>query len=375
MADETPKNPWYSMLVRFLPINWRALVAWAAVALVTLAINFVRGPDEEKLPIPEPPVPEFPDGWFTPTEEDRQNTLKTEGVFVFSKTPAAAIGDDENTDAPLWRFYAKQHNKPFPARNQGQIGSCVSFGFAGAIETTLASQAALKRGPAQIAVPDVVQEVIYGGSRVDANGGRVPFNGDGSTGAFAVKWLSTGGIIARGKYGVHNLEAYSVDLCRKWGQQGVPSDIKPECVKNLCKYALVRSADEARKALQQGYAISVCSSQGFNQTRDSEGFLQPQGTWMHCMFIAGYRGGDRKGFLIVNSWGADWVRGPKGSFSDIPDGSFWAEPSVVDRMLKQEDSFAISGVGGFARSKIKPEDWIVHHKHKGMMLAVFAIAP
>ena len=94
-------------------------------------------------------------------------------------------------------------------------------------------------------------------------------------------------------------------------------------------------------------------------TRDADGFLRPRGTWMHCMCIAGYQGGKRPGFLLVNSWGNRWLSGPPGRFADIPEGSFWADFNVVDRMLKQGDSYAVAGVEGFRRRKIDPSDWIV----------------
>ncbi len=380
MADELPQpepqptptvRPWY---VKLLPTNWRSFVVWVVMASSAAVYNSCRGPNDEPLPIPEPPVPVWPDGWFKPDPEDTQNVLALKGVWRFEDTEAGAmVGADD--DAPVWRFYAKVHGHAFPARNQGEVGSCVSFGFSGAVEMSLAAQLILKRGPPQTPVHDVVQEIIYAGSRVEVNGGRVPFVGDGSTGAWAVKWLSTGGIIARGKYGSLDLSEYSVERCRTWGDKGVPTELKPDAKKNLCTYALVKSAAAAKKALQQGYPIAVCSNQGFQNTRDNDGFLQPQGNWGHCMLIAGYRN-DRAGFLIANSWGPDWVKGPKGQFADIPDGSFWAESAVVDRMLKQEDSFAISGVSGFKKAKIPPEDWIVVRPQQPRRFDhVFALAP
>jgi hypothetical protein len=80
------------------------------------------------------------------------------------------------------------------------------------------------------------------------------------------------------------------------------------------------------------------------------------------MCIGGYQGGTRKGFLIINSWGSGWVRGPPGKFDDIPPGSFWADYAVVDRMLRQQDSYAVSDVSGFKRRKIVPDDWIVKER-------------
>jgi hypothetical protein len=382
MADETPQptpqgdpslfQQWLALVKKLLPTNWRAIVAWAVMSLGIAGVNFLRGPADQ-IDIPPPPTPIWPDGWVPPDERDTKDVLALEGVWKFDDTPAHDLAGGEDDDAPLWRLYAALHGKSYPAVDQGQIGSCVGQGFAGAIAHSLAAQAILKRGPPQRKAALVVSEMIYAGSRVEVNGGRVPFFGDGSTGAWAVKWLSTGGILERGIHGQHDLSAYSVERCRVWGERGVPDELEPEAKKNLCQYALITNATDARKALQQGYAISVCSNQGFNNIRDSDGFLKAQGTWNHCMFVAGYRGGSRKGFLVVNSWGDKWVNGPKGKWDDIPAGSFWADWDVMDRMLKQGDSFGISGVGGFKKQRIDPADWIV--KRAAFVQPVLAIWP
>jgi hypothetical protein len=116
---------------------------------------------------------------------------------------------------------------------------------------------------------------------------------------------------------------------------------------------------------------AVCSDVGFGDVggdaliRDVEGYLKPRGVWMHCMGIAGYQGGPRPGFLLVNSWGSRWLGGPPGRFTDIPEGAFWADFTVVDRMLRQGDSYAVAGVDGFRKRKIDPSDWIVSPSPNG----------
>ena len=125
--------------------------------------------------------------------------------------------------------------------------------------------------------------------------------------------------------------------------------------------ALVKTTDEAKKALGQGYALFICSDVGFGSrgpyTRDSDGFLRASGQWMHCMAVIGYRA-DKKGYLILNSWGDRWVGGPAGKYSDIPNGSFWCDEPTMARILSQGDSYAVSGVKGFPRRKIQIDDWI-----------------
>lgn len=371
---------WFNQLALILPNNWRQIVQWLILFAIITGINWIRGGKAAPIPVPEPPLPLFlvvPDGsideptmeelqrrgvkvhctgWKKPTQEETDATLRVLQQPHFRDTEAGNVvmGDD---DFPVWRLAIKGRRSGIPARDQGQIGSCVSFGFAAAIEYTMAAQSAIGKQVQEL--PDICQEAIYAGSRVEVNGGRVPFNGDGSTGAWGAKWLeTTGGALARGKYGALDLTAYSVFRCKQWGTRGVPDELEPEARKHKAKCSLVTSAAEAKKALAQGYAIAVCSDQGFSNTRDADGFARAQGSWAHCMAIIGYRA-DKPGFLILNSWGPSWITGAKGKFDDIPDGSFWATEATVDRMLKQRDSYAVANADGFRKRKIDPSDWIV----------------
>jgi hypothetical protein len=73
----------------------------------------------------------------------------------------------------------------------------------------------------------------------------------------------------------------------------------------------------------------------------------------NCMAIVGVRGGGRPGAFLLNSWGGSAHRGPVGLGNPSPAG-FWADAAVVDRMLKQGDSWAFSGFAGFPARKL---DW------------------
>ena len=238
---------------------------------------------------------------------------------------------------------AKQVRGSFlPARDQGQVGSCVSFGTATAIEHLMLVQIA--RGD-MADYHDLAQEVIYGGSRVEIGGGRI--RGDGSVGAWAAQFVQKFGVVTRDKHGKYDLLTYSESRCREWGRTGVPDDLEPLAKESPVKGITgIRNAEEAMKALIQGYPIAVCSDQGFASTRDKDGFARASGSWAHCMAVLGYRDAPRKGFLICNSWGPTWISGPKGSI-DIPDGCFWCEYSTFDRMCKQNDTWAFSDAVGF----------------------------
>lgn len=374
MSDPTPapavQGRW-AWLVRLLPTNWRAFVAWAVTLLCVYVGNCIRAKNgQPPEPMPVPPVPVFPAepfGWRPPTDAERQAHLASLPAPRWGETEAGRGGPiDPEDDAPVWRFYAKVTGKPFPAHDQGPVGACVAFGTAAAAEFSLCARIHTRRGPPQQFVPNV-REAIYAGSRVNVDPANPIGGGDGSTGARASRWLQkgTGGLLPAGEYAGRALTGYDPRRCREWGDRGVPADLVPACRENPCQTTQVTSAIDARRALQQGYAVFVCSDVGFGDlgaepiARDADGFLRPRGVWPHCMAIAGYQGGTRKGFLIVNSWGPRWVGGPTGRFSDIPEGSFWADFGVVDRMLGQGDSFAVAGVEGFRRRKIEPADWIV----------------
>ena len=225
--------------------------------------------------------------------------------------------------------------------------SCGCFGTASAIEHLLCVQAA---NGANEDYRDLVQEVIYGGSRVEIGGGKI--RGDGSIGAWAAKFVSQYGVVPRGTHGTRNLSAYSESLCREFGRSGVPDDLEAIAKQHPVRsVALVRSWSECQAAIRNGYPIAVCSNQGFAMTRDRDGFCAPRGTWYHCMAIVGIRGGARPGAFVLNSWGANAHTGPLGLGDPSPAG-FWADATVVDRMLRQGDSWAFSDAVGFPARKL-----------------------
>jgi hypothetical protein len=360
---------WWKQFVR---LNAPQFLAWLLATLLVLLLNWANG---TRNPIPDPPVPIFeqpPDGWVPPTPEERQATLAALRVARFADTDAAQAADSD-ADAPVWRLATKGRGRPIPVRDQGKLGSCVSFGFSAAVEYTMASQVAI--GKQRQDLPDSCQETIYAGSRVDVNGGRCPIrpdrtgNRDGSTGAWAAKWIEqVGGVLPRGKYGNVDLTAYDVNRCRQWGDSGCPKELLADCKKHQAHTTLIGSTAELKKALQQGYAVGICSNVGYGNLtrgplhRDADGFLRASGQWGHCMAVIGYRS-DKRGFLILNSWGPNWVDGPKG-LGDEPDGSFWARDADVQRMLDQQDTYAVANADGFRRRKIQADDWIVQSKPK-----------
>jgi hypothetical protein len=350
--------------------NWKHYAMWAALALAAIAYNRLNGPGPEgDVPVPVPPpfeVPSDPFGWIPPTEEEYQRTLTWSPLFKNTEAGSQTEwGDDQTIKAYL--LYQKATGQPFGPYNQGPVGCCVSFGSGGAVEMSLAANVALHRGPPQ-RVDAIAREIIYGGGRINIR--RMDAGPEGMMGSWAAEWLNGYGAVGVTQ-GNPPFGAYSVQRCKQYEGRGVPSNIVALGKENPVKVALVSSAEDVKNALANGYFTFICSSVGFGPldrpcVRDAQGFLRedPRNPWPHCMFVAGYRG-DRRGFLIVNSWGAGWVQGPKG-LGDEPEGSFWCDWATVDRIVRGSrneppDSFSISLVGGFKKMLIEPSDWLILH--------------
>jgi hypothetical protein len=78
------------------------------------------------------------------------------------------------------------------------------------------------------------------------------------------------------------------------------------------------------------------------------------GTWAHCMMFAGVRWKPYPSLLCVNSWG-DCYSGDvdKALPVQIQRSAGWVRAETCTRMLKGEDSFALSGYSGFAPRKLE----------------------
>ena len=236
-----------------------------------------------------------------------------------------------------------------PAEAQ-KTGDCVSHSTRNAADVTRAVEIVIKGEP-EAFVARGATECIYG-----FRGHR----GQGMTCSGASKFISdVGGILLRKKYDWADLSTYNVNVGINWGGRGVPDEVKKEGAKHQVKtVSMVHTVEGARDALANGYAISVCSNQGFSSRRDSNGIAKAQGSWNHAMAWVGCDDTrerlDETLFLIQNSWGK-FNGGPK--VHDQPDGSFWIRQSVAERMLRQDGSFVYSNVDGFEPRNIDWGNW------------------
>lgn len=332
-----------------------ALATWLGLPAPEPVVVEVETPGEKLVVVDPGPLNGLAEGWIA--DPDAVVLVSAElPIKVFADTPAGAVMmEDLPKSVYGWKAYETLFARPPPIKDQSDIGSCVSFGTNTAVERTLAAEIVRRKGQSA-EWTRFVEEATYGGSRVEVGGGRI--RGDGSIGAWAAQFVTKWGMVPRKQYPTRDLTSYSTALCRDWGQRGVPDEFEAVARKFPVKsFVQVKSWDEAKKACAQDYFIAVCSNQGFARNRDANGVARASGSWAHCMAIDGYHTeGGREYGHVVNSWDK-YFTGPNG-WGNPQEDSFWAEASVIDRMLRQGDSWAFSGVTGFPARK--PLDWNVH---------------
>ena len=179
--------------------------------------------------------------------------------------------------------------------------------------------------------------------------------GQGMSCARAATFVSeTGGILVRKNYeGVADFSKYNGNMGARWGSRGLPDNVIDVANDHQIKtVSLVKTVEEARDALANGYGLAVCSSYGFSNKRDKNGFARVSGSWAHCMaWIACDDTGSEPAFLVQNSWGK-WNDGGHPEWGKIPDGSFLIHADAAAGMLKQNGSYAFSQFDGFPVQKL-----------------------
>jgi hypothetical protein len=288
------------------------------------------------------------EGWIPPEERSYEVAKRHDELVSFARLFSSAAPSLADTGKGkivlLYKALQTVLGRPMSPREQA-IGDCVSWGFGHCVDVLSAVEIVL-RGEAERYLADCATEWIYGTSRVIQGQGRLR-NSDGSVGSWAQAAVKENGTLIRKDYGNGvNLSKYSGERAKDWGFKGLPFDLEKIADEHPVETtALVTSYEEARDSIANGYPIAVCSNVGFTMERDSEGFCRRKGSWAHCMAFTGVDdSSNRPGLLCQNSWG-DYLRG--GSRHDQPVGSFWVDADVADAMLRQSDSYALSGFKGY----------------------------
>jgi hypothetical protein len=224
-------------------------------------------------------------------------------------------------------------------------GDCVSHGTRNAVDITRAIEIHVHH-EREAWIARGATEAIYG-SR--GHGGQ------GMSCSRAAEFVSKlGGVLVRKNYDdVIDLSKYDSSIGSRWGSSGVPDSVKKLAQKHQVKtISNIRTIEEARDALANGYGINVCSGYGFSRTRNEKGIASPSGSWAHAMaWIACDDTGSEPLFLVQNSWGK-WNSGGHPDWGKIPDGSFLITADVAAGMLRGGGAFAFSAFDGFPLQKL-----------------------
>jgi intein/homing endonuclease len=225
------------------------------------------------------------------------------------------------------------------------VHNCVSHSTRNACDVTRAVEIDINKDR-EAWIAKGATEAIYG-----ARG----HGGEGMSCARAAEFVSKyGGILVRKNYpGIIDLSKYDGRLGAKWGGRGLPDNVLDLANDYQIKtVSLIKTVEEARDALANGYGLSVCSNYGFSNKRDAKGFAKPQGSWAHAMaWIACDDTGSEPAFLVQNSWGK-WNSGGHPEWGPIPDGSFLITADTAQGMLNGRAAYAFSDFDGFPLQKL-----------------------
>lgn len=294
-------------------------------------------------------------GW---TDENEKDFRLGDSDLIWEVPEWGGVGKGQTR--LLYKDYETVAGESYRPRNQNGAPSCVGQAVAAAVD--FLAHIEIRAGERERIPPAPASaEVIFGLSRIEI-GDVKRFGkkfGGGSHNIWAVRAIKEYGVVARLNYPSlgQDLRNPSPKKAIYFGRRGIPTGLEKVARLHPIKdYVSIDSYEECRAAIYMGYPVVVGSNQGFGDrplTRDSEGFLSPPkrlffpSKWNHSMVIIGVADQGRRGCLILNSWGTNWIRGPQ-RFGGEPAGSFWVDWDIIDRMVKQGDAFAIRGFVGYA---------------------------
>ena len=314
---------------------------------------------------------------YTPNPEENEQILADPDTPVYTLSPADAgrIRKTSRDSKPIILLEALLAIEKDWRRGAQGIGDCVSWGFELGASLATAVDIFVDGEPWKWE-GTYATEPLYGGGRVEARGRRTGGWSDGSYGGAQAKFMTKWGCLRRLNYSIatgndeHDLSKYDSRKAKNWGNWGCGGkDDGGELDTVAKKYPvkecyMVTSFEDAVSAIENGWPIAVCSGQGLGQ-RNNDGFAPPRGSWAHCMCFTGVRY-DKPGLLCTNSWGNSWGTsrpfgaGMEDTHDEIKKCSAWVDARTVDRMLRQRDSFIITGVKGLEPRDIKwRERWDV----------------
>jgi hypothetical protein len=284
----------------------------------------------------------FVGSWCDPEDTDKLLGELPHPLFGVAASDLYSTGEGK---VALLHKSIMDFDPTFGGHERQTTGDCVSHATRNAVDITRCHEI-IDGAQAESFEARGATEAIYG-SR--GHGGQ------GMSCSVAARFVhKTGGILLRKDYGFVDLSRYNSRTGQNWGRSGVPKDVLSEGKKHQVKtISMVKSVNEARDAIANGYALSVCSNYGFSSKRDKHGIARKSGSWNHAMSWISMDDSrelyDETLFLIQNSWGV-FNSGPKRF--DQPEGSFWVREKDAAGMLNQNGAWAYSDVDGFPPRKV-----------------------
>ena len=271
---------------------------------------------------------------FDPNDEQRFQKL----------APISTYRNSDGERMVFWNFTEKLLGKHIVNIPQ-EIGDCVSWGMRNACDC-LACFEIVKLGDGEEYKPSF-PPYFYGISRVQIGGGRLG-GSDGSLGIWAAKGVKEYGVLPTDDL----TSSYNGQIAKKWGSSGPPADKISEGKKHLIQeFARVRSYDELKQALMNGYPATIASMRGFNMQLQfdpdtNKHWFTGRDSWPHQMAILGIDDNPKRpGVFRMNSWG-DNAHGPQ---KDGPLGGGWQDANDIDKELRDNGTECIvySAFNGF----------------------------
>jgi len=262
---------------------------------------------------------------------------------LFGDASGKIVGSGKGKLSLPYKSVLKFDKKAYEERQT--TGDCVSHGTRNACDVSRAVEIDIK-GEREAWIARGATEAIYG---------YRGHGGEGMSCSRAAEFVTkAGGILLRKNYPkVIDLSKYNSTIGTNWGVRGVPDGVLDLANDHQIKtVSLIKTVEEARDALANGYGLAVCSNYGFSNTRDKKGYARKSGSWAHCMaWIACDDTNGDTSFLVQNSWGK-WNDGGHPEWGPIPDGSFLIHSQDAAGMLSQNGSYAFSNFDGFPLQKL-----------------------
>ncbi len=321
-------------------IKQHGRLAWATVAGVLSLVTGLAVHVHVNVTVNVTPEPaRF--GWAGP------HVVREAAPIIAAMPPFAIDGvqrDNARANVRLWQFArAVRGGSDLPTFRQ-EIGDCVSMGAANAVNYLACTQIARDRQNSEF--HPAFQPYIYGVSRHQVGHDRLGHT-EGSVGAWAAEAVRQFGVLAADAPGV---PGYSGAVASQWGAAGPPEPFVEQARQfRVVTVAPVKSADDVRDAVCNGYPVTIASNWG--------GLMRPPVVdgrlvnrraerWNHQMCVIGYDGqtGREPYWYVLNSWGPGAHGAPP---DDAVPGGFWLRRGDIDDIVRQGDSFAYSGFEGF----------------------------